>query len=97
MSQDIHVSVETGLLWMSPKKYAFFLANGKLGHDGKELYMHLQYTAILQETNSIKANDVYLMKGLGWGKKAAEGSKGISGKERSSCIFSAEKFRRNPR
>jgi len=61
------VIVESGVLWLSPEKYAFFMAHGKTGHDAKELYLHLQYTAILQKTNSVKANDVYLMKGLGWG------------------------------
>ncbi len=50
-------------------KYKLFLAKVDEGSiDAMVLYNHLQFTTILQRTNSIKATDSYLKSGLGWGE-----------------------------
>lgn len=53
---------------ISVRMYKFFMAHGKTGMKAKELYEHLIFTSRLQYGNTdVKANNKYLMKGLGWG------------------------------
>jgi hypothetical protein len=53
---------------ISVQLYKYFLSNGPEGHDAFRLYMHLVFTVILQETNQVEARDVYICRGLSWGK-----------------------------
>lgn len=50
-----------------PRTYAFFLSHGTEGQDALLLYLHLQWTAKLQKTTSVWANDSYLKQGLHFG------------------------------
>lgn len=56
------------LVWITVTKYYMFWKYGEAGMDAMHLYLHLIYTAQLQYTNSIKANNQYLKRGLFWGK-----------------------------
>lgn len=44
--------------------YRAFLAKGKIGKDALAVYQHLLFTYRLQHTNIVRAENVYLMKGL---------------------------------
>jgi hypothetical protein len=56
------------VLFCTVKTYKLFLAHGRLGAEALPLYFHLMFTARLQQTNRVKANDKYLMKALQVGK-----------------------------
>ena len=47
--------------------YRLFMASGPAGREAMDLYIHLIFTARLQETQQIRANNVYLARGLSWG------------------------------
>jgi hypothetical protein len=47
--------------------YRLFLASGADGREAMDLYIHLIFTARLQETQQVRANNVYLARGLSWG------------------------------
>ena len=63
------------LIVLSASQYEFFISNGKEGIDAMTLYLHLLYTARLQKTNQIWANNSYLMKGLKWGEAKVKKAK----------------------
>lgn len=48
--------------------WTVFLAHKRIGHEALGLYLHLMFTARLQETNQVKANSEYLCRGLRIGK-----------------------------
>lgn len=49
--------------------YKLFLAGGREGLEAFRLYMHLQFAAIHQGTQSVRANLKYLNRGTGFGEK----------------------------
>ena len=51
------------------KLYKFFMAHGKKGHEAMTVWLHLVYTARMQATNQVWANNEYLKKGTGYGEK----------------------------
>jgi hypothetical protein len=66
---NIRIDLDSDIIFMTVARYKLFMGNiDNCGMDAKNLYEHLQFTARMQGTNSIKANDVYLQKGLGFGK-----------------------------
>lgn len=65
---DVHIDKDHDLIFCSVGLYKMFLANRSEGLEAKQLYDHLLFTARLQETNIIHANNSYLSKGLGWGQ-----------------------------
>ena len=64
-----HIKIEQDgeIIHTSVALYKFFLSNGQQGMNAYLLYSHLQFTCRLQSTNAVKAEDIYLRKGLGWG------------------------------
>lgn len=73
----IGIDVEGDLIFITVAKYKLFLSYGKIGMDAYLLYSHLMFTARLQRTNSIKANNVYLRQGLKWGKEKLQKAKNL--------------------
>jgi len=73
----IEREVEDELIWLTVSKYALFMSYGKVGIDAKALYEHYQFTAILQKTNVVKANDKYCRQGLDWGRDRFEQAKNL--------------------
>ena len=71
----IHIEQDDEIIWCFLGNYKFFLNNGKSGFDAYLLYSHLQFTARLQHTNSIKANNAYLCRGLRWNVKRLKKAK----------------------
>jgi len=65
---DIRIDKDHDLLVCTVGLYKLFLAHGRTGHEALSLYLHLMFTARLQETNQIKANNEYLCRGLLIGK-----------------------------
>lgn len=64
---DVKVDADGDLIFFSVGLYKLFMAGGKEGQDAKLLYEHLMFTARLQSTNTVRANETYLKNGLGWG------------------------------
>ncbi len=48
--------------------YKLFLSGGKISQEAFRLYMHLQFTALLQGNRNVRANMVYLKRGTGFGE-----------------------------
>ena len=69
-----NIELEEDILWMTTGKYKLLLQDDN-GSDALVLYMHLMFTARLQQTNSVKANNWYLQKGLKWGKTRLQKAK----------------------
>jgi len=65
---DIRIDKDQDLLICTVGLYKLFMAHGRKGHEALSLYLHLMFTARLQETNQVKANQTYLCKGLNIGK-----------------------------
>lgn len=57
------------IVFVTVSKYRMFWKHGAAGLDALHLYLHLIFTCRLQHTNIIKANNIYLQKGLYWGKE----------------------------
>jgi len=66
---QVRIDKDADVLLLTVGVYKLFLANGRPGLEAMELYLHLMFTARLQESNQIKANDAYLRKGLSVGTK----------------------------
>lgn len=64
---NIRIDIDDDQLFITIAKYKLFMSYGKTGMDAFMLYMHLQFTAKLQSTNSVKAKDIYIRQGLKWG------------------------------
>ncbi|ULQ59224.1 hypothetical protein K7I13_12075 [Brucepastera parasyntrophica] len=71
----IRIDKNSDIIPITVGLYKFFMANGKEGRDAKDLYEHLIFTARLQETNQIKANNIYLANGLCWGENRVKKAK----------------------
>ena len=67
-TDNIGIEVDGDIIFVTVAKYKLFLQHGRIGNDAFLLYSHLMFTARLQRTNRVKANDFYLKKGLCWGK-----------------------------
>jgi len=65
---NISVEMDDDIIFITVEKYKLFLSYGKIGIDAYQLYSHLIFTARLQKTNSVYANNTYLKKGLCWGR-----------------------------
>jgi hypothetical protein len=63
---NIRIDLDGDILFLTISKYKMFLASPR-GIEAMSLYLHLMFTARLQSTNSVKAKDIYLKNGLGWG------------------------------
>jgi len=57
------------IVFVTVSKYRMFYAHGEAGMDALHLYLHLIFTCRLQFTNTVKAHNIYLQKGLHWGKE----------------------------
>jgi hypothetical protein len=64
----IRIDKDNDLIAITVKAYKFFISNGPEGNDALKLYLHLIFTARMQETNQVAARDVYICRGLSWGK-----------------------------
>lgn len=73
--ENIGIEQEGDIIFTTVGKYKLFLKHGAKGQDAYMLYSHLMFTARLQKTNCIKANNQYLMNGLGWGKTKLRAAK----------------------
>jgi hypothetical protein len=65
--QNVRMDADGDLIFFTVGLYKLFMQGGKVGQDAKLLYEHLMFTARLQATNTVRANDQYLRNGLGWG------------------------------
>lgn len=75
MGNEIYM--DNDLIFITVSKYELFLSYDKVGIDAYILYSHLIYTARLQKTNSIWANNKYLRQGLNWGKDRLQNAKNL--------------------
>ncbi len=73
--EQISVEKSYDIIPISVGLYSMFLAHGKDGLIANMVYQHLIYTARLQETNQVWANDVYLSNALPLGKEAIRRAK----------------------
>jgi hypothetical protein len=74
---NIKTEVDGDLVFVTVAKYKLFLSYGKIGMDACLLYMHLIFTARLQQTNQVKANNMYLRQGLCWTKERLSKAKSL--------------------
>lgn len=65
--QKIGIDKDDDLIAITVRQWKCFMSNGIDGINGSLLYLHLIFTARLQETNQVKAKDKYICKGLSWG------------------------------
>lgn len=65
----IGVDVDGDIIFFTVAKYKLFMSYDKVGMDALLLYCHYMFTARLQSTNSVKANNVYVRQGLHWTKE----------------------------
>jgi len=73
----IGIDIEGEIIFTTVAKYKLFLSYGKIGMDAYLLYSHLMFTARLQHTNNVKANNVYLRQGLKMGKERLQKAKNL--------------------
>lgn len=74
---EIGIDVEHDILFLTVSKYKLFLSHGKNGMDALTLYLHLMFTARLQKTNCVKANNIYIRQGLNWTKERLRKAKNL--------------------
>ena len=75
--QNIGLEAEEDLLFITMRKYKFFMANGQTGRDAMCLYIHYMFTGRLQGTKSVKANRNYCMAGLDMPKARFQAAKNL--------------------
>lgn len=63
----IDIDKENDIIPLTVGMYRLFSSAGSLGQDAMTLYMHLIFTARIQETRQVYANLRYLCNGLKWG------------------------------
>lgn len=66
---NIGVENDGDIIFITVSKYKLFMSYGKIGIDAMTLYMHLMFTARLQATNKVWANNTYVRQGLKWSKE----------------------------
>lgn len=64
---EIRIDRDQDIIPISVGLYKLFLAGGSTGREAMDLYIHLIFTARLQATQQVRANNTYLARGLGWG------------------------------
>lgn len=74
-AEQISIDKSYDIIPVSVGLYGMFLAHGKEGMTANMVYQHLIYTARLQETNQVWANDAYLANALPFGKEAIRRAK----------------------
>jgi hypothetical protein len=72
---SIRLDKDQDFILISVGLYRLFLSAGPAGREAKDLYEHLIFTARLQETQQVKANNVYLGRGLCWGQAKVKAAK----------------------
>jgi len=65
---------DSDLIFCTVGMYKLFLSQNN-GLEAFQLYMHLMFTARLQETNQVRANNYYLKRGLNWGEAKVKRAK----------------------
>lgn len=73
--RSVRVDKDADILFCSVGLYKLFLAGGQAGIEAKQLYDHLMFTARIQETREVYANNTYLSRGLGWGMNRVKRAK----------------------
>lgn len=66
--KNYEANVDNDIIFFTVSRYKYFLSQGSLGTDALKLYIHYMFTARLQQTNKVWANDMYVKNGLKWGK-----------------------------
>lgn len=74
---NIKIEADGDIIFTTVGKYKLFYSYGSIGMDAYLLYSHLQFTARLQGTNSVGANNKYLRQGLSWGKDRLQKAKNL--------------------
>jgi hypothetical protein len=74
---NISVEADGDIVFVTIAKYKLFLSYGKIGMDAYLLYSHLIFTARLQKTNCVKANNIYIRTGLKWTKERLRKAKNL--------------------
>ena len=69
LTEQVNIEKDGDIIFITVAKYKLFMSYGKIGMDAYLLYSHLMFTARLQKTNSVKANNYYLTNGLSMGKQ----------------------------
>lgn len=72
---SVRLDKDQDIIPISVGLYRLFLASGAAGREAKDLYEHLIFTARLQETQQVRANNVYLGRGLCWGQAKVKAAK----------------------
>ena len=62
--ESVRIDKDQDIMPVTVGLYRQFLAHGQIGMEALILYLHLIFTARLQETYQVKADDVYLRNGL---------------------------------
>ena len=74
--EKIRVEQDGDIIFMTMKLYKFFIAKRKEGSiDAMNLYFHYMFTARLQGETSIRADDIYIRNGIGFGKEKLKKAK----------------------
>lgn len=68
-TENISIEFDGDQIFVTVSKYKLFLSRGKIGMDAYLLYSHYIFTARLQKTQSVWANNTYVREGLHWGKE----------------------------
>lgn len=75
---SVAIEQNDDILFITVAKYKLFLKHkDEGGLDAKALLDHYMFTARMQHTQSIKANDYYVMYGLRWGVRKLKRSKAL--------------------
>lgn len=73
----ISIEADYDIIFTTVAKYKLFMSYGKIGMDAYLLYSHLMFTARLQKTNKVFANNTYLRQGLNWSKEKLQKAKNL--------------------
>ena len=57
------------IIFITLNKYKFFMANGKIGRDAKDLYEHYMFTGKIQKTNTVHAVNKFCGSGMNMSKE----------------------------
>jgi hypothetical protein len=73
---DVILNKDDDLIFLTVGMYKLFLSKAG-GRDARDLYLHLMFTARMQETNQVWANKTYLKKGLSLGDTRLKRAKAL--------------------
>lgn len=74
---QIGIEEEGDIIFITVAKYKLFMSYGKIGMDAYVLYSHYMFTARIQHTNTVHANNFYCREGLGWTKARMQKAKNL--------------------